>query len=386
MIFLDHYRTTSTSDQVYDRMLPFLQKEYYLPESFTKRGTQAAETIEQANQTILRSFRLKRGEVFYTSGATVANNVVISGVLRDRKPAETHIVCSVIDHPSIVNVYEYYKKKGFSVTFLKVDPEGMIIPEDLEKAITEKTALVCLTHVNHTIGSIQPLDILIPLIKRRNPNTLLLVDASMSINSLSIDLEALPIDFLTFSSHKIYGPKGVGAVVVRNPASLKPILFGSVSSSSFSPGAENIPGIVGICQALQDATEKREEYNRKMMVFQKRLIEQIENRVSHVFLNGARGDRRAVDNVNYSFRFVEGESIMMFLDFEDILVATGSACASSDLKVNYILSAIGRDHELSHGSIRITPGWDNDESQILQFLDKLVATVERLRSQSTIRP
>lgn len=395
MIYLDHYRTTPVSEAVVSKMAPFFRDDFFLPEPFTKRGTKAEEIIEQANRTLLDTFHLKTGEVMYTSGGTAANNIVISGVLRDVEPSQAHAVCAVIDHPSIVHTYEYYRKKGVSVTFLKVDDDGWIDPEELRRSIQPKTLLVSFTHVNHTIGVIQPLEQLLPIIKERNPNTRIHIDAAVSLNAMDLDLTKLPIDFLTFSGHKIYGPKGIGAVVFRNNGLLKPTLFGSVTTSPFTPGAENIPGIVGLAEALRLAAEKRATYRLKTRRLQERAINLIESDIPDVVLNGPKPTsfgnldaiptQRAVDNINFSFRYVEGESIMMFLDFEDIVVATGSACASSDLKVNYVLSAIGRDHEMAHGSLRITPGWDNDEEQIDRFVDRLKPIVSRLRAQSTLR-
>lgn len=395
MIYLDHYRTTPVLEAVVKKMTPFLREAYFLPESFTKRGTEAAEVIDQSNRVLLDAFNLEDGEVVYTSGGTASNNIVISGVLRDVDLREAHIVCTVIDHPSIVNTYEYYRKKGASVTFLKVDGNGLIDPEELRKHIQTKTVLISLTHTNHTIGAIQPLEQLLPIIKEQNPKTRIHIDATMSLNAMALDLSQLPIDFLTFSGHKIYGPKGVGAIVFRKSGPLKPILFGTVTTSPFSPGAENIPGIVGLSEALRIATAQREAYLHKMRPLQERTIKRIESEIPDVVLNGPRPHpegnlhtfsvKRAIDNINFSFRYVEGESIMMFLDFEDIIVATGSACASSDLKVNYVLSAIGRDHEMAHGSLRITPGWGNDEEQIDQMIDRMKPIVSRLRAQSTLR-
>jgi cysteine desulfurase len=391
VIYLDHYRTTPISEYVVEKMLPYFRGTYFLPESFTQHGTEIAEVIDTANRKILNEFNLPGGDIFYTSGGTAANNFTISGILRDIELSDTHLVCSVIDHPSIVNVYEYYKKKGAAVTFLKVDSEGLLRPEELLDAIGEKTALISLTHTNHTIGAVQNLGELLPAIKKKNPKTLIHVDASMSINAYKLDLQKTPIDFLTFSAHKIYGPKGIGAVIMRKTTGLKPLLFGTVGYSPFAPGAENIPGIVGISEAIVRASQRRIEYVQRMLSLQRQLVERVENEIPEVVLNGpgiANNElqgNRVPDNINFSFRFVEGESIMMFLDFENILVATGSACASSDLKVNYVLSAIGRDHELAHGSLRITPGWENTPEHIDQLVDHLIPIVKRLRAQSTLR-
>jgi len=384
-IYFDNYRTTPISDHIKNKMKEYVENNYFLPVSFTSRGTQAAENIENAKERIMNSFSLENGDVIFTMGGTHANNLVINGLMRDADLSNTEMITSVIDHPSIVNVYEHYKKKGAKVHFLKVDEAGYIDEELLKNSINENTLLFSITLVNHTIGTIQKIDRLIEIVKTHNKKIKVLVDVCTAANSLKIDMNKLDIDFLTFSGHKIYGPRGIGAVVMKNKNSIKPTIFGTVTTSPLTPGADNVPGIMALADALEDAVQKREDYIKHTSALQKRLMDAIEKNIPDILLNGPEFGERASDNVNYSFRFIEGESIMMFLDFEDIVVATGSACASSDLKVNYILSAIGRDHEMSHGSIRITFGWDNTLEQVDSFCEELIPIVQRLRSQSTIR-
>ena len=377
-------------------MAPFFRDDFFLPEPFTKRGTKAEEIIEQANRTLLDTFHLKTGEVMYTSGGTAANNIVISGVLRDVEPSQAHAVCAVIDHPSIVHTYEYYRKKGVSVTFLKVDDDGWIDPEELRWSIQPKTLLVSFTHVNHTIGVIQPLEQLLPIIKERNPNTRIHIDAAVSLNAMDLDLTKLPIDFLTFSGHKIYGPKGIGAVVFRNNGLLKPTLFGSVTTSPFTPGAENIPGIVGLAEALRLAAEKRATYRLKTRRLQERAINLIESDIPDVVLNGPKPTsfgnldaiptQRAVDNINFSFRYVEGESITLQLDMRGFAVSTGSACFSKSLEASHVIMGIGGDHERAHGSVRFTFGRYNVMEDADRIIDNIAEVVAQLRAISPLYP
>ncbi len=385
LIYLDNYRTTPVSDFVNERINEYNKENFFLPVSFTSKGTEAAENIEEAKNKIMNCFGCGGGEVVFTMGGTHANNLVISGLLRDEDLSDTEIVTSVIDHPSIVNVYEYYRKKGAKVHFVKVDGQGYIREDILAEKINEKTRLLSVTLVNHTIGTVQKIKKIIEIARNRNSKIKILLDACTAVNSIEINMDELGIDFLTFSGHKIYGPRGIGAIVSRKGVTFKPTIFGTVTTSTLMPGADNIPGILSLADALEKAVENRKSYVSHTMALQKKLIEFIDNNIPDAIINGPKYGERATDNVNYSFRFIEGESIMMFLDFENIIVATGSACASSDLKVNYILSAIGRDHELSHGSLRMTLGWLNDEKQIEKFCNELKPIVERLRNQSTIK-
>lgn len=384
IIYLDNYRTTKTSDYVIKKMKPYMEENFYLPVSFTHMGTDIAEAIDESTERIKKAFNALDAEIIYTGSGTQANNMVIQGVMRDEQPEEASMITSVIDHPSINNVFDFYRKKGFQVRKIKVDEYGFWRIDQLKEAINEKTKLVSITLVNHTIGTIQKYGELKKIIREANPKTLIHLDITTAVMTQKIDFKELDADFLTLSGHKIYGPKGIGLIVAKKPVKMKPVLFGTVVTSPYSPGADNVPGIVGLSYAVEDAVNKREAHNAKMKELQKYLMQQIEEKIDKVELNGP-VDERASDNINYSFRHIEGESIMMFLDFDSIVVATGSACASSDLKVNYILSAIGRDHEMAHGSLRITLGRDTTKEDLDVFIEALIPIVERLRAQSTIK-
>jgi len=384
IIYLDNYRTTKTSDYVIKKMKPYMEENFYLPVSFTHMGTDIAEAIDESTERIKKAFNALDTEIIYTGSGTQANNMVIQGVMRDEQPEEASMITSVIDHPSINNVFDFHKKKGFQVRKIKVDEFGFWRTDQLKEAINEKTKLVSITLVNHTIGTIQKYGELKKIIREANPKTLIHLDITTAVMTQKIDFKELDADFLTLSGHKIYGPKGIGLIVAKKPVKMKPVLFGTVVTSPYSPGADNVPGIVGLSYTVEDAVNKREAHNAKMKELQKYLMQQIEEKIDKVELNGP-VDERASDNINYSFRHIEGESIMMFLDFDSIVVATGSACASSDLKVNYILSAIGRDHEMAHGSLRITLGRDTTKEDLDVFIEALIPIVERLRAQSTIK-
>jgi cysteine desulfurase len=384
IIYLDNYRTTKTSDYVIKKMKQYMEENFYLPVSFTHMGTDIAEAIDESTERIKKAFNALDAEIIYTGSGTQANNMVIQGVMRDEQPEEASMITSVIDHPSINNVFDFYRKKGFQVRKIKVDEYGFWRTDQLKEAINEKTKLVSITLVNHTIGTIQKYGELKKIIREANPKTLIHLDITTAVMTQKIDFKELDADFLTLSGHKIYGPKGIGLIVAKKPVKMKPVLFGTVVTSPYSPGADNVPGIVGLSYAVEDAVNKREAHNAKMKELQKYLMQQIEEKIDKVEFNGP-VDERASDNINYSFRHIEGESIMMFLDFDSIVVATGSACASSDLKVNYILSAIGRDHEMAHGSLRITLGRDTTKEDLDVFIEALIPIVERLRAQSTIK-
>ena len=383
-IYLDHYRTTPLREEIFEKMKPYYSNRFWLPASFTSTGTEISEVIEESKNKILEAFGLNKGDVIFTSGGTLANNLVIHGLLRDVDLNHTHLITSKVDHLSILKPYEYYRKKGARVSFLNTDEDGYVALDELKASLNEETKLVAITYVNHTIGTIQKVKEIAEIVKDYNEKIRILVDGCEAINSVKIDLSQLNIDFLTLSGHKIYGPKGTGAVIAKNTSVLKPMIFGFVETSPHTPGAENVPGIVGISEAVKLAVESRERYVKHCSDIQHYLVDKMEKNIPDIVLNGPKFGERAVDNINYSIRYVEGESVTLFLDFEGIVVATGSACASSDLKVNYILSAIGRTHELAHGSIRLTLGWDNTKEQVDIFVEKLVPIVERLRRQSTI--
>src|SRR6056297_83587 len=384
IIYLDNYRTTKTSEFVMKKMKPYMEENFYLPVSFNEMGTDIAEAVDESTDRIKQALNATDSELIYTGSGTQANNMVIHGIMRDEKSEEAGLITSVIDHPSINNCFDYYKKKGFAVKKVKVDEYGFWKTDQLSEAVNDKTKLVSITLVNHTIGTIQRYEELRKLIKDVNPNILIHLDITMALMTQEIDFKQLNADFLTLSGHKIYGPKGIGLIVAKKPVRMKPVLFGTVVTSPYSPGADNVSAIVGLSYAIEEAVKNRQAHNSKMKEHQKYLMKQIEEKIDKVELNGP-AEERASDNINYSFRHIEGESIMMFLDFDSIVVATGSACASSDLKVNYILSAIGRDHEMAHGSLRITTGRENTEADIERFVKELVPIVERLREQSTIK-
>ncbi|HPE68862.1 MAG TPA: cysteine desulfurase family protein [Thermotogota bacterium] len=385
MIYMDHYRTTPVSPEVKRAMEPFWSEQFYLPVSFTRMGTDTAEVLDNAKARVLTSLGLSQGEVIFTGGGTAANNLVIHGLMRDADLSQSSLVSTQIDHPSITTPLEFYRKKGAKVSLLKVDGEGLLDPDRLKENLSPQTRLVALTWVNHTIGSVQDISSLVKMIREVDDKIPVLLDATMGVNSMDIDMRDLGVDYLTFSAHKIYGPKGMGAIVAPRKGGLKPTLFGAVSESVFWPGGENIPGIVGLSVALEQAQQRTDKYSNHTLTIREALMKALEREIPDIVLNGPRGEKRVSDNVNYSFRFIEGESVMMFLDFENIVVATGSACASSDLKVNYILSAIGRDHEMAHGSLRITPGWSNSLDEVEPLVETLKPIVERLRAQSTIK-
>ncbi len=383
-IYLDNYRTTKLDNDIFDLMKPYLTEDFYLPASFTSCGTHIAEIIEESKNRILNSLKIKNKKLIFTNSGTMANNIAIHGTLRDVELSSTHIITSKISHPSILNVYEFYRKRGAKTTFLNVDDKGHIDLDELKHSLTPQTKLLSITYVNHTIGTIQDIANISTIVKNYNDKIKILVDITLAINSITLQLNSINADFFSLSGHKIYGPKGSGALIVKENSGFKPILFGAVETSPFFPGGDNIAAIVGISHAVKKAVENSTHYSNKLNNLQKHLMYRIENEIDDVLLNGPK-DSRVVDNINYSFRFIEGESIMMFLDFENIIIATGSACASSDLKVNYILSAIGRNHELAHGSLRITPGKETTKEEIDIFVDKLKPIIKRLRDQSSIR-
>jgi len=243
IIYLDNYRTTKISEYVMEKMKPYMENDFYLPVSFTQMGTEIAEAIDESTERIKKAFNALDSEVIYTGSGTQANNMVIQGIMRDEQPEKAGMITSVIDHPSISNVFDFYKKKGFQVRKIKVDELGFWRTDQLKEAIDEKTKLVSITLVNHTIGTIQKFGELKKIIRDANPKTLIHLDITMAVMTQKIDFKELDADFLTLSGHKIYGPKGIGLIITKKPVKMKPVLFGTVVTSPYSPGADNVSAI-----------------------------------------------------------------------------------------------------------------------------------------------
>jgi cysteine desulfurase len=376
--------------EVWEAMHIVATQQYPVPAAFTQCGTGAAELIERAQKRLADAIGASQNEVVFTGSGTEAINIALQGSTLAQAVDKPEIVTSEIEYPATLAVYKALEKKGYKAHYIKVDGEGKYDLDQLASVLNEHTAMVSLMGVNHMIGTIEPLAeagaIIGDVSQKVGRKIPYHVDFASALQTQRLNVDALQADLVSFSSNKIHGPKGVGALYVRKGTKVVPLTFGSESYSPLVPGTPNTMGIAGFDKAVEllyATFDKDVEHMRSLV---DRLAAGIRERIPYILLNGPEGVARAVSHLCYSFLYIEGEAIMMFLDMEGIIVDTGSACAAATLKPNYILMAIGRNHEQAHGSIRFTLSRYNTEADVDTTLTKLVPVVERLRAQSTIKP
>lgn len=390
MIYLDNFRSTMVAPEVWEAMHAAAVDEYAVPAAFTQCGTGAAELIERAQNRLATAIGASQNEVVFTGSGTEAINIALWGSTWAQAVDKPEIVTSEIEYPATLGVYKALEKEGYKTHYIKVDGEGRYDLEQLSSVLNDHTAMVSLMGVNHMIGTIEPLAeagaIITEASQRVGRRIPYHVDFASALQTQRLDVDAVHADLVSFSSNKIHGPKGVGALYVRKGTKVRPITFGSESYSPLVPGTPNTMGIAGFDKAVELLYATFDTDVERMRSLTDRLAAGIRERIPYVLLNGPEGAGRAASHLCYSFLFIEGEAIMMFLDMDKIVVDTGSACAAATLKPNYILMAIGRNHEQAHGSIRFTLSRYSTEADVDTALAKLVPIVERLRAQSTIRP
>lgn len=390
MIYLDNFRSTMVAPEVWDAMRAVAMDDYAVPAAFTQCGTGAAELVERAQDRLASAIGASQTEVVFTASGTEAVNVAILGSTRAQVVADPEIVTSEIEYPATLAVFRSLEKQGYKAHYIKVDGEGRYDLGQLSSVLNEHTVMVSLMGVNHMIGTIEPIAeagrIVAEASVRLGRKIPYHIDFASAMQTQRLDVDAVKADLVSFSSNKIHGPKGVGALYVRKGTKMVATSFGAESYSPLVPGTPNTMGIAGFDKAVELLYATFDEDVTHVRSLVSRLATGIKERIPHILLNGPEGDGRAASHLCYSFLYIEGEAIMMFLDMDGIIVDTGSACAAATLKPNYILMAIGRNHEQAHGSIRFTLSRYSTEGDIDMTLEKLVPIVERLRAQSTIRP
>ncbi|MFN3267815.1 MAG: cysteine desulfurase family protein [Zestosphaera sp.] len=343
------------------------------------------QTLYQATSKIASAINCKPEEIIYTHSGTEANNLAIAGSAA-ASPRRRKILISSIEHLSVIFPAEKLGKSGFKIIKIPVDKEGFVDLDFLSKHLDKETLLVSVAAVNHEIGTVQDIKAIRDIVRDKDKEILIHTDACDALGRIPLDMKKLDVDLASFSSHKVYGPKGVGALYVREGVKLEPIIHGQLSTQKLWPGVENIPGIVGFSKAVEFMHSNLEGNVSRMMKLRDRLINGILERVDHVILNGPYGEKRAPDNVNMSFLYCEGEALTVELSLNGVYVSSGSACTSRVLEPNHVLLAIGRKHEEAHGSLlmKITPLHTLED--IDYVLDVLPGAVKRIRSISPIKP
>ncbi|AGC67913.1 cysteine desulfurase IscS [Thermoclostridium stercorarium subsp. stercorarium DSM 8532] len=381
IVYVDHAATTYVKPEVFEAMKPYFTEYFGNPSSIYSLGRESKKAIENARGVIAECLGAQPSEIYFTGSGTEADNWAIKGVAYANRKKGKHLITSAIEHHAVLHAFDYLKKEGFEVTYLPVDERGFVNPKDLAEAIRPDTTLVSIMMANNEIGTIQPIKELAAIAKEKG--VIFHTDAVQAMGNLDVKVNDLNVDLLSMSAHKFYGPKGVGALYVRKGVRIDSFVHGGAQERNKRAGTENVPGIVGMAAALKLAYENLEEYNKHLRKLSNKLIDSVMERIPYVRLNGDR-ENRLPGNVNFSFQFIEGESLLLMLDMKGIQASSGSACTSGSLDPSHVLLAIGLPHEIAHGSLRITFGEDNTEEQVDYIVDNLVEIVERLRQMSPL--
>jgi len=388
-IYLDNSATTPVDREVLREMLPYFREKFGNPSSVHSFGQEAAEAVLGARDSVAQFLGAKPEEIIFTSGATEADNLALAGVMQayfKKTGRKGHLITSQIEHKAILEPAKDLKNQGYKVTYLGVNEEGIVNISDLTKAIIKDTVLISIMFANSETGAIQPIRKIGQLVKKVNQQRLNSIfvhtDAAQAAQYLDCRVDRLGVDLLTLAGHKIYAPKGVGALYVRKGTPLLSIQQGGVQEYGLRPGTENVPYLVALSKACDLVEKNKKAVSKKLTLTRDYLIKEIEKEIPNARLNGPRGESRLPNNVNFSFPGAEGESIVLALDMAGFAVSTGSACTSHDLKASHVLTAMGILPEIAHASIRITLSKYNTMAEIKKFAQVLPKVVARLRKMA----
>jgi len=377
--YFDYNATTPTDPRVVEAMLPYFSEKFHNPSSFYRSAQETNQAIEIARQEAARLIGARPEEIFFTSGGTESDNLAIQGTASRPREKGNHIITSGIEHPAVLRTCEHLEKKGYQVTYLPVDGCGLVDPADLEKSLKDTTILVTIMQANNEIGTLQPIRELARIAHQRG--ALFHTDAVQSTGKIPVDVKALDVDLLSFSSHKIYGPKGMGVLYKKKGIKVDPLIFGGGHERGLRAGTENVTGIVGLGKAAELARLEMAEEERRLRPLRDKLQQEILARIPEVLINGDT-DRRLYNTLNVSIKYIEGESILAMLDHQDFALSSGSACSAKSLEPSHVLLAIGRKHEEAHGSLRISLGKYNTPKDVDRLLEALPPIVDKLRRMS----
>ena len=383
IIYLDNAATTKLRPEVLEAMLPYFTESYGNPSSIYGLAQDARKAIDESRDTIAQILGSRSSEIIFSSGGTESDNTAIHGAAMALAPTGKHIITTNIEHHAVLHTCHFLENRGFDVTYLPVDKQGLIDLGDLENAITDQTTLVSMMFANNEIGTIQPIAEAARLVKDKaialKRTIVFHTDAVQAAGYLDLDVKTLGVDMLSLSSHKFHGPKGTGILYVKRGTPFTPQQIGGSQERQRRAGTENVPGIVGTGLALQLAASEREWLSKHTMKLRDRLIQGISQQVDHAHLNGHPA-ARLPNNVNFCFEHVEGEPVLLGLDFAGIAASSGSACTSASLEPSHVLVAIGRTAELAQSSLRLSLGRDNTEKEVTQVLETLPDIVRKFRA------
>lgn len=381
LIYLDNAATTKTAKEAVDAMLPYFTEYYGNASSIYSLGAESKKAMTEAREEIAKSIGASAQEIYFTAGGSESDNWALVATAEAYESKGKHIITSKIEHHAILHTCDYLEKRGFFITCIDVDENGVLKLDELKKAIRPDTILISVMFANNEIGTIQPIKEIGEI--AREHGILFHTDAVQAYGHVPTRVDELPIDMMSASGHKINGPKGIGFLYIRKGVKIRSFIHGGAQERSRRAGTENIPGIVGFAAAVKKNFANMKERIRKETELRDYLIERIEKEIPYCRLNGHRTDRLP-NNVNFSFQFIEGESLLIMLDMKGICASSGSACTSGSLDPSHVLLAIGLPHEIAHGSLRMTLSEENTKEEIDFVAEELKEIVERLRSMSPL--
>lgn len=382
-VYMDNAATTKLSPDVLNAMMPYLTDIYGNASSVHAFGREAREGVEHARNQVAAAINASPDEIFFTAGGTESDNMAIKGVAHKYAKKGKHIITTAIEHHAVLHTCEALEKEGYEVTYLPVDEDGLISVEQVRAAMRDDTLLVTVMFANNEVGTIEPIAEIGALCRERN--VLFHTDAVQAVCHIPIDVRAMNIDLMSISAHKFHGPKGIGALYCRKGIVLEPVIVGGAQERKRRAGTENVAGIVGLGAAIERAHKNMSADMARVSALRDKLISGILKNIPHVKLNG-HPTQRLPQNVNFSIRYIEGESILLMLDINGIAASSGSACTSGSLDPSHVLLAMGIPHEIAHGSLRLTLSDMTTDEEVDYVLETLTKIVKRLRDMSPLVP
>ncbi len=381
IINMDHVAASPLLPEVVNAMMPFLTEHYGNPSSMHSLGEAVTDAIDEARSKVAALINAQGGEIIFTSGGTEANNWAIKGAMQANRSRGNHLITSSIEHFSIMHAIKALEVQGIEVTRLPVDKYGIVDPQDVEKAITPRTTFISIMHANNEVGSIQPIEEIGKIARKHGLP--LHTDAVATAGVIPVDVQSLNVDFLSMAANPFYGPLGVGGLYIRKGAKIAPLLDGGIQERGFRAGTENVPGIIGMGKAAEIAASEMDARIAHLMPLRNRLMKELPQAIEEVAVVG-HPTQRLPGNVSVVVRYVEGESMLLFLDMEGVLIASGSACISRSLKVSHVMLAMGIDSGTAQGSLLFTLGRDNTDQDVDDVVRILPPIVQRLRDMSPL--
>ena len=380
-IYFDNAATTKIDENVLSKMMPYLKENYGNASAIYKLGKESSKAVDDARSYIAELFNCSKDEIYFTSGGSESDNTALKGIAYANKSKGKHIITSKIEHPAILETCKSLEKDGFEITYLNVDENGIVDLNELKNSIREDTILISIMFANNEIGTIEPIEEIGAIAHEHD--VYFHTDAVQAVGNIRIDVQKLNIDSFSLSAHKFYGPKGIGVLYMKKGIKFNPLINGGHQEKSKRAGTENVAAIVGLKEALKLSYEDLEEKNKKIQELRDYYFDEVQKKIPYIKINGDLKNRLP-GNANISFRFIEGEGLLLNLDNKGICASSGSACTSGSLDPSHVLLAIGLPHEIAHGSLRISIGKYNTKEEVDYLVESLVEIVNRLRNMSPL--